>query len=434
MRNFRLVELSAEEFDSFSAHHPQGNFQQTSRMGRRRAGAGVDVCLLGVREDNSLVAATQLEVYHSRISIHAQIHDGPLVDFRDAELASFFLEALKDRARGAGAAQLEITPEMPYLVRDSEGNPLPRQGEGAWPPNVPADAPVEPNDAAVETLVSLGFAHGGFTVGYNDVPRWRYVKDLTAISNEKGLLASYAKNTRRNVRIAHESGVTVRRVGRDELPLFHDICEHSCEKQGFDNRPLDYFESLFDALGDAAEFNIAFIDTHAYLASWERKRDGFAADIERLERLLETSPSPDKVEKKLRDARSKHEAALSRVEGARELTETSEQIPAAAALFVWHPRECVYLFSGSDETYAKFYAATAIQHHVMLECLERGCARYNFYGINGVFGDPDNPGRGLLEFKQGFGGYVEELMGEFIAPVRPVAYAVKQLAHKILGR
>ena len=32
-------------------------------------------------------------------------------------------------------------------------------------------------------------------------------------------------------------------------------------------------------------------------------------------------------------------------------------------------------------------------------------SRYNFYGISGVFDDPNDEGRGVLEFKQGFNGY-----------------------------
>ena len=56
------------------------------------------------------------------------------------------------------------------------------------------------------------------------------------------------------------------------------------------------------------------------------------------------------------------------------------------------------------------------------------------YGIDGVFDDPDDEGRGVLEFKQGFNGYVEELPGEFVLPVKPVAYAMKQFAHKLLSR
>lgn len=38
MRAFSLVTLSPEAFDDFSAHHADGNFQQTSAAGRLRAG------------------------------------------------------------------------------------------------------------------------------------------------------------------------------------------------------------------------------------------------------------------------------------------------------------------------------------------------------------------------------------------------------------
>ena len=65
-------------------------------------------------------------------------------------------------------------------------------------------------------------------------------------------------------------------------------------------------------------------------------------------------------------------------------------------------------------------------------CLERGVTRYNFYGISGVFDDPEDDGRGVLEFKQGFNGYVEELPGEFTLPVSKLRYGVSDLAHKLL--
>ena len=110
-------------------------------------------------------------------------------------------------------------------------------------------------------------------------------------------------------------------------------------------------------------------------------------------------------------------------------------LPAAASLFVEHARETVYLFSGSVEKYKPFYASALIQHDAMLHlCVERGVARYNFYGIDGVFDDPNSEGRGVLEFKQGFNGYVEELMGSFVLPVRPLAFKLKTSVRKLLRR
>ncbi len=431
-RTFTCSDITPDEMDAFSATHPQGNFQQASGMGRVRQANGVAVSYLGFYKNGELVAATQFEVHGHGLGTFAEVHDGPLADFHDRELTSYVFSQLRARAKAAGAAQLVVTPEKPYRTRNSAGEPL--DAEGASLAGVPAGVETGPDDEGIASITSCGLAHEGFPVGYQAVPRWRYLKDLTGLTDDKALLASYSKNTKRNVRIAHDNGVVVRRIGRDELGLFHDICELSCEKQGFENKPVSYFEQIYDAMGDAAEFNVAFIDTAEHLAIWEKKRDAFAADIAKLEKSLETARTPEKVERKLADVRKKHEAALRRVETAHEYETVGAHIPAAAALFIWHPRECVYLFSGSDATYAKFYAATAIQHHVMGECIERGCARYNFYGINGVFDDPNDPGRGLLEFKQGFEGYVEELMGYFEMPVRPAVYAAKRLAHKLLGR
>ncbi len=431
-RTFTCAEITPEELDAFSATHPQGNFQQCSGMAGVRSDNGVGVQFLGFYEGGRLVGATEFEVHGHGISIFAEVHDGPLADLADAELVSFVFSELRRRAKQAGAAQLIVTPELPWRTRNSAGEEL--DHEGASLANVPAGTERGPAKAQMDNVLAAGFVHGGFVREYTAVPRWRYLKDLSPFANADELLASYAKNTKRNVRIALDNGVVVKKASRNELPLFHDICGLSCEKQGFENKPLSYFQQIYDRLGDTAEFNIAYIDTAQHLASWEKKRDEFASEAAKLERSLETARTPEKVERKLNDIRKKHEAAEKRVETAKEYAALGELIPAAAALFIWHPRECVYLFSGSDPKYAKFYAATAIQHHVMGECLEHGCTRYNFYGINGVFDDPDDPGRGLLEFKQGFEGFVEELMGEFEMPVRPAVLAAKKLAHKVLGR
>lgn len=434
MPSYTFSEISPTDYDAFSATHAQGNFQQTTYMAALREKSGVTTTYCGVYEGETLVAATQLELHKSRLSCFAEIHDGPLCDLANKELTTFLFENLRTLAKRQGAAQLEITPELPYQIHASDGSTLPPEGSSeAWPAGVPADAPRGKADEAYQNLLDLGFIHAGWYKGYDAVPRWRYVKDLNDIKDAAALLATYAKNTKRNVRIAEENGVVVKAASREDLKTFHAICEMSCEKQGFDNRPLSYFEQIYDTLGDKCEFKIAYIDARAHLASWEAKRDGFKADIEKFKKNLENAPKPEKIEKKLKDVESKYEASLKRIETAQAyIAEDGEMIPAAAALFVWHPRECVYLFSGSNPKYAKFYAATAIQHTMMCECLERGCTRYNFYGINGIFDDPQDPGRGLLEFKQGFSGYVEEYMGSFTLPIKTGVYKAKQLAHKIL--
>lgn len=447
MRSFSCVTLTPSEFDAFSSAHPLGNFQQTSLMGTVREKNGVDVSYLGVFEDGRLVAATQLELHRSRLSTFAEIHDGPLCDFHDRELTAYLFDAIRERARAAGAAQVEVTPEAPYRIRTSAGDVLPEDPEAPLPAEVPAGSRRGPDDESLENLKAAGLVHEGFDRGYSAVPRWRYVKDLTGIEDEDALIASYNKKAKRDVRTARASFVSVERIGRDELPTYHHICELSCEKQGFENRPLAYFEQLFDTLGDAAEFFVAYLDVPAYLSSWEQKRDALLADIERYEAAIAEIESANqsgqgqyrstkKVSRQMADAQEKYESSLRRIDDARAALDAhggTGRIPAAAALFVWHERECVYLFSGSDQSLAAFCAPTLVQHKIMCECVERGCSRYNFYGIDGIF-DPTSPGYGLIEFKQSFNGYIEELLGSFNMPVRPAVLAAKRLAHKILGR
>ena len=65
MRDFVLVKLTDEEFDDFSARHPQGNFQQTSAMGRLRTAQGIDVEYLALKEGEKIVAAALFETHRS---------------------------------------------------------------------------------------------------------------------------------------------------------------------------------------------------------------------------------------------------------------------------------------------------------------------------------------------------------------------------------
>ena len=420
MRSFSLVTLTPEAFDDFSGKNPEGNFQQTSAAGRLRSMQGVEVEYLGVREHDDIVAAALFETHRSRLSTFSVVHDGPMCDYRDAELTTFLMEQLKRHAKEKGSAQLEVTPEMPYMLRDSEGRPLPPEEGG------------KSADDISKTLESCGFTHGGFTVGYTAVPRWRYLKNLDGITTEQELIKSYDKRTQWSVKRAASMGVHVRELADDELHIFADIEQATAERRNFEYRGEQYFHRFKEAYGTAAHFMVAEIHIAEYKADMESKCETLQTKVSGLEAKI-AQRETTKLLRQLNEERNNLNAAQKRLAEAEELSKKGDVLPAAASLFVEHPRETIYLFSGSVEEYKSFYASALIQHHAMLHlCLERGVNRYNFYGIDGVFDDPDSEGRGVLEFKQGFNGYVEELLGEYTAPVRPVVFAAKSLARKLL--
>ena len=174
---------------------------------------------------------------------------------------------------------------------------------------------------------------------------------------------------------------------------------------------------------------VAQIHIGEYIADMESKCDALRKKVDVLQAKYDEHPTT-KTERQLGEESRNLAAAEKRLTEAAEYAKDGDVLPAAASLFVEHARETVYLFSGSVEKYKPFYASALIQHDAMLHlCVERGVTRYNFYGINGVFDDPEDEGRGVLEFKQGFNGYVEELMGSFVLPVRPLTFKLKTSAN-----
>lgn len=62
-----------------------------------------------------------------------------------------------------------------------------------------------------------------------------------------------------------------------------------------------------------------------------------------------------------------------------------------------------------------------LQWHMIKYAKSHNINRYNFYGITGVFSNEADD-FGVQQFKKGFNAHVEELIGDFIKPVRPILY------------
>ena len=56
--------------------------------------------------------------------------------------------------------------------------------------------------------------------------------------------------------------------------------------------------------------------------------------------------------------------------------------------------------------------------------IKNGFKKYNFYGII-TYNDKNNKDYGVYEFKRGFNGYVEKLIGEYEMPISKEYYIIK---------
>ncbi|NMM98937.1 aminoacyltransferase [Bifidobacterium olomucense] len=413
----RSSSITGEQLNAFSAEFPRGGFQQTTAMGQLAQRRGNPVDYLGVWKNDTLVGAAEVTYTRGRFGLEGSVWLGPLCDPHDVDVLREMTSAIRKAARARKAFSVTAWPNDLYRRHASDGTP-----EGI------AD------DEAIDNYIHLGWSHAGFTCGYGAVVnRWSYVKDLTGIADSKALLKSYDKRTQWSVKRAQSMGVHVRELNDDELSVFADIERQTAERRSFAARNEQYFRQFKEAFGSKAHFMIAEIHIAEYVADMEAKRTALQAKVDALQAKYDEHPTT-KTERQLGEESRNLAAAEKRLAEAAEFAKDGDVLPAAASLFVEHPQEFVYLFSGSVEQYKPFYASALIQHWAMSKCLELGVTRYNFYGISGVFDDPNDEGRGVLEFKQGFNGYVEELIGEFTLPVSKPRYMVSRLAHTLLKR
>ena len=90
-------------------------------------------------------------------------------------------------------------------------------------------------------------------------------------------------------------------------------------------------------------------------------------------------------------------------------------------MFILMQPEVIYLESGNYNQYMKFNAQYLIQWELIKYGIKNGFKKHNFYGI------PDKINThpkdyGIYEFKKGFNGYVEELIGEYELPLTKEYY------------
>lgn len=127
------------------------------------------------------------------------------------------------------------------------------------------------------------------------------------------------------------------------------------------------------------------------------------------------------------------EAINKRIKESNEIIEKvgKDTITLSGSMFMLIKPEIIYLSSGNYEEYMKFNSQYLIQWELIKYGIENGFKKHNFYGI------PENINKhpkdyGIYEFKRGFNGYVEELIGEYELPLS-WHYNLFKLIKKIKG-
>ena len=317
----KFVELTEKEFEGFVETAPSNNFYQGVEMYRRYMKNGTEAYLLGVKEGRRvLCGAVVVKMSGKKMlgerKIFAALR-GYVMDY-DAKNYQAVLRCMTVGARKflreRGGVALRISPNVIETPRDNDAKPV-------------ADDDLQKNHTAlVRYLKWLGYK----SVGEYGLGKWLYVLE-TRGKNAEELFRQFRKGTRYSIKWAEgRYGVKLRKLKYSELEFFKQLVVETGERQGFQDRPLSWYQEVYKEFGSKVRFVVA------------------------------------------------------------EVPEGRRMVPIAAAMFSLYGDEITYCFSGSRRAYQKYGGSSLMLWRMIEYACRHNYRQMNFYGArpmrgNGVY-------------------------------------------------
>lgn len=416
-----FVTLNQEEFEEFSWTHPCGTFHQMTGWGKLKEKNGWKYYLVGVKENNQIVAATLL-LQKKVLGPYSLFYSprGFLMDYDREDLFCFFTEEIKKFAKAHKAIFVKLDPYLIYQEKDINGDVV----EGGID-----------HTSYLPRFQKLGYRHLGFTLGMETLqPRWAFAIDLKGKTEEE-LLLQMEPTTRNKIRRNEKMRITTREIGKEEIDKFKSIMEVTAARRKFIDRPFSYYQNMLDCLKDHVMVVLTELHVKDYLESMDASLEEIKNRIsENEESLKKTEAGGKKLKSQIKVDRMEQERLFKTKEEMKKLQqEKGDTIVLGGMLLMKHGTELLSLLGGTYEEYIHYSSAITTNWNMIQYALHHGYEKYNFYGITGNFTDKQDEMYGLYEFKRGFGGHVEEYLGEFDLVVSPFLYRLYHIAFGAYG-
>ena len=207
-----------------------------------------------------------------------------------------------------------------------------------------------------------------------DTQKWNLKKANTNIlppdtifidleKDENRLIHDMKSKTRYNVRLAQRKGVKVRSANADDLNIWYELYNETCNRNSIICKDIDYFNAV--------------IGTH-----------------------IADSKTPVHVELLIAEIGS---------------------TPLASMFLVFSEKRAYYLYGASSSSNRNLMATYVLQWDAIIRAKKRGCSEYDMFGV-APRPDPAHPLYGLYRFKSGFGGRLFHRMGCWDYPLNHSKY------------
>ncbi len=200
--------ITATEWDSFVASHPQGHILQTPAWAELKCAFGWTATRIGIKEKGAVVAGAQIlfRTLPLGIATIAYIPKAPIVDWENESLVKFLFENIDQVCRDRNAIFVKFEPSAVSRQPPAISNPQ----------SLIPSKPIQPQ----RTLVI----------------------DLRPSEDE--ILAAMKQKTRYNIRLAEKKGVTVKLS--DDLDTFNKLMQITGKRDQFGVHSSAYYRKAYE--------------------------------------------------------------------------------------------------------------------------------------------------------------------------------------------
>ena len=401
-----FFDLTEEEYKSHWKNHPLKTFLSSPEIAKLRKKKNWEVNYVGVKNNNEIIASAML-LSKKRFLNNYEFYSprGFLIDYNNKELLSFFITNILEYIKKKKGYVLRIDPYIINKERDINGDVV-KDGID--------------NKDILSFLKDQGFKKK--PLKENEQVTWMLSLNLEG-KTEEDILKEMKQNTRNIIKKAEKIGIKVKELSYEELPIFNNILKETGIRRNFTTREKEYYEDMYNIFHDKNE--VKYFITELNLKEYVEKL--YTEKKEKEQKLQNKNIKITRKEELLKEIKSL-ENKISEAKSIRNKT-NNDIITLSGSMFILIKPEVIYLSSGNYEEYMKFNSQYLIQWELIKYGIKNGFKKHNFYGIpENINEHPDN--YGIYEFKKGFNGYVEELIGEHELPVN-INYYIFKLLRKL---
>lgn len=389
-----IRELTSEEFSNFKDRFKDKSIYQTSEYAYIMNHQKYTTMLLGLVEENNILAASLIMIEKINNFRYAYAPRGFLIDYNDYVLLETFTTELKTYLGKKDIVAIKMSPMIVRNIYDNEGKIIETNNSF---------------DSIYENLKRLDYYHFGFNNFFEShKPRFEAILDIN--KNYLLLFKNIRKEFKTKIRSAEKKGVRIIKGSEEQLDyLIKQVSKKYPRGESYFKDVYKYFNQK-----NMIDYYYAKLDTKLYLEFSKKNYEQEESNNNSInDDIIENAGnnSPKLISKKIESDTLLSRAKNQLIKATNLLRNYPEGIILATILVVRVDEQIFLYMDGFDTKFKSLNAKHLVIWKLMEKYSKLGFTKFNLGGMTNVNVE-NKKYNGLNEFKLGFNSNIYEYIGD----------------------